>query len=266
MKRAMFYLPLILITVLIFSVVSMSVSATVAEKSYDNKAYDWYFMPGKDNQPARTEPHYEKMLKDYGGYFIGDSEKKELYLTFDNGYENGYTAKILDVLKEKEVPAAFFVTGHYLEGQGELIDRMVKEGHIVGNHSWHHPSLVDMDDATLREELESVKAKFTDMTGIEEMRYVRPPRGIFSERTLALTQEMGYTNVFWSFAYMDWDVNSQKGPQFAYDRIMERVHPGAIMLLHAISKDNADALGKVIDELKSQGYEFKSLDELGSKN
>ncbi len=228
----------------------------------DNTAYDWYFVPSKNNRPATTEPHYEKMLNDYGGYFIGDSNNMELYLTFDNGYENGYTSKILDVLKEKNVPAAFFVTGHYLETQAELIKRMVDEGHIVGNHSWHHPSLVEVDDDKLRDELESVRAKFEEMTGLKEMKYLRPPRGIFSERTLALSKEMGYTNVFWSFAYMDWDVNNQKGAQYAYDSIMKRVHPGAIMLLHSISKDNADALGKVIDDLKAKGYVFKSLDEL----
>ncbi|QNO14590.1 delta-lactam-biosynthetic de-N-acetylase [Alkalicella caledoniensis] len=249
-------IPVLLVIILI------SCSVVLAEKFYDNTAYDWYFMPSKDNQPARTEPHYEKMLNDHGGYFIGNSDEKELYLTFDNGYENGYTTQILDVLKEKQVPAAFFVTGHYLETQAELIDRMVKEGHIVGNHSWHHPSLVEVDDATLKEELDSVKAKFTEMTGVEEMKYLRPPRGIFSERTLALSNELGYTNVFWSFAYMDWDVNNQKGAQYAYDNIMKRVHPGAIMLLHSISKDNAEALGRVIDELKSQGYVFKTLDDL----
>lgn len=228
----------------------------------DNTAYDWYFKPSQNNEPATTEPHYKNLLDKYGGCFIGNSEEKELFLTFDNGYENGYTAKILDVLKEKEVPAAFFVTGHYLKTSAELIDRMVKEDHIVGNHSWNHPSLVEVDDITLKEELESVKAKFTELTGIKEMNYLRPPRGIFSERTLALSQELGYTNVFWSFAYMDWDVNSQKGAQYAYDSIMKRVHPGAIMLLHSISKDNAEALGRVIDELKAQGYIFKSLDEL----
>lgn len=246
---------------LVLSFFAFSFDSLQAE-TLDNTAYDWYFKPSQNNQPATTEPHYKSLLEKYGGYFIGNSEEKELYLTFDNGYENGYTAKILDVLKEKEVPAAFFVTGHYLKTSPELIDRMVKEGHIVGNHSFNHPSLVEVDDATLKEELDSVKAKFTEMTGIQEMKYLRPPRGIFSERTLALSEELGYTNVFWSFAYMDWDVNNQKGAQYAYDSIMKRIHPGAIMLLHSISKDNAEALGRVIDDLKTQGYVFKSLDEL----
>ncbi|SHK18361.1 peptidoglycan-N-acetylmuramic acid deacetylase [Anaerobranca californiensis DSM 14826] len=231
-------------------------------RNLDNTPYDWYFIPGKNNSPSTTEPHYQKLLDKYGGYYIGNIQEKELYLTFDNGYENGYTPIILDILKEKGVPAAFFVTGHYLKTQPELVKRMVNEGHIVGNHSWNHPSLVDVDDQTLKMELEKVKEKFAEITGIEEMKYLRPPRGIFSERTLALSSQLGYTNIFWSLAYMDWDINNQKGSQFAYDSIMKRVHPGAIMLLHSVSKDNAEALGRVIDDLQKQGYTFKSLDEL----
>ncbi|ADC50191.1 polysaccharide deacetylase for xylans/chitin [Alkalihalophilus pseudofirmus OF4] len=229
--------------------------------AYDSKTYNWSFKPAKDNKPVTTESLYIQMLEDTGGFFIGDTTKKELYLTFDNGYENGYTEKILDVLKEKEVPAAFFVTGHYLDSASDLVVRMVNEGHIVGNHSWHHPSLPEIGEGRLMEELTKVKNRFTELTGEKEMNYLRPPRGQFSERSLALSAKLGYTNVFWSMAYKDWEVNNQKGGQYAYDQIMKRIHPGAIMLIHSISSDNAEALPKVIDEARKQGYTFKSLDD-----
>lgn len=229
--------------------------------AYSNKAYHWSFNPKPDNQASKTEPEYEELLKKYDGFWIGDTEKKDIYLTFDNGYENGYTADILDILKEKNVPAAFFVTGHYLLDQPDLIKRMANEGHIVGNHSWHHPSLVDVDDERLIKELKKVKVKYEELTGRGNMMYLRPPRGLFSERTLALSEQEGYVNVFWSFAYKDWIIDRQKGKDYAYDQIMKRIHPGAVMLLHSVSSDNAEALGDVIDDLRKQGYEFKSLDD-----
>lgn len=230
-------------------------------QAYSNKEYHWSFNRQPNNQPSTTEPSYQKLLTKYDGFYLGNTDKKEVYLTFDNGYENGYTAGILDVLKEKEVPAAFFVTGHYLLDQEELVKRMVAEGHIIGNHSWHHPSLVEVDDGRFKRELEKVKNKYQELTGRNDMIYLRTPRGVFSERTLALSKQQGYFNVFWSLAYKDWLVNEQKGWQHAYDQITKRVHPGAVMLLHSVSKDNAEALDKVIDEIRKQGYEFKSLDE-----
>ncbi|MBU9713484.1 delta-lactam-biosynthetic de-N-acetylase [Bacillus tamaricis] len=230
-----------------------------------NKIYNWSFNPSSNNEPSKTEPIYEDLLQKYGGYWIGDTMEKKIYLTFDNGYENGYTEKVLDVLKEKNVPATFFVTGHYLKEEQELIQRMVKEGHIVGNHSYHHPSLPEVSDERLRRELENLRELYKDVTGKDDMCYLRPPRGTFSERSLARSAELGYINVFWSFAYKDWVTQEQKGWKYAYDSIMKRVHPGAIMLLHSVSGDNAEALPKVIDDLQKQGYEFKSLDDLAFK-
>ncbi|WP_062049342.1 delta-lactam-biosynthetic de-N-acetylase [Bacillus sp. JCM 19034] len=230
--------------------------------AYDNTAYNWSYKPEKNQKPVTTEPHYLELLEKTGGFFIGDTNEKELYLTFDNGYENGYTEVILDILKEKQVPAAFFVTGHYLEDASDLVIRMVEEGHIVGNHSWHHPSLPKVGDGRLLNELKKVKERFTELTGVKEMQYLRPPRGEFSERSLALSQKLGYTNVFWSMAYKDWEVDNQKGGDYAYEQIMKRTHPGAIMLIHSVSSDNAKALPRVIDDLREQGYVFKSLDDL----
>lgn len=230
--------------------------------AYDNKTFNWSYKPAPTHTPADTEPHYKDMLTASDGYFLGDTNEKSLYLTFDNGYENGYTEKVLDVLAEKKVPGAFFVTGHYLKTAGELVKRMVNDGHIVGNHSFHHPSLPAVSDGKLTEELESVKTMFTELTGESKMQYLRPPRGEFSERTLMNSKQMGYTNVFWSLAYKDWEVDKQKGKDYAFEQVMKRIHPGAVMLIHSVSPDNAAALADIIDECERLGYTFRSLDEL----
>lgn len=213
------------------------------------------------NAPPEIPQKIKDMLTKYGAYYIGDN-KKELYLTFDEGYENGYTSVILDVLKEKNVPAAFFITGPYLKTEKELVKRMVDEGHIVGNHTVHHPSLPSVESAEkIRAELSELDNSFFEEFG-KRMKFFRAPRGEFSERTLAITNDLGYTNVFWSFAYKDWDVKNQKGVDFAYGEIKKGVHNGCILLLHAVSKDNANVLARVIDELKDEGYTFLSLENL----
>lgn len=218
--------------------------------------------------PSINEEGFKKIVDRYGAVFTGDTTRKDLFLTFDNGYENGYTAPILDVLKAKKVPAAFFITGHYVKDQPELVKRMAAEGHIVGNHSWSHPDMTTLPDSKIKEELDRVKAAAAPLTGTDQMQYLRPPRGIFSERVLRVTKELGCTNVFWSLAYKDWDVNDQKGASYAFQKVTSQLHPGAVMLLHSVSKDNAEALGAIIDEARRQGYEFKGLNELpqGRKN
>lgn len=212
--------------------------------------------------PSIDEEGFKNILQKQGAIFLGDTTKKELYLTFDNGYENGYTAKILDVLKEKGVPATFFVTGHYVRDQPDLLKRMVNEGHLIGNHSWSHPDMTRISDQQMKEELDRVKEEVAKLTGQQEMRFVRPPRGIFSERSLAVSRQLGYTSVFWSIAYKDWDTKDQKGWRYAYDKVMSQLHPGAVILLHSVSRDNAEALGKIIDDARKQGYEFKRLEQL----
>ncbi|WP_270583053.1 delta-lactam-biosynthetic de-N-acetylase [Bacillus smithii] len=227
-----------------------------------NQPIHWGFKKAQNGKPAEAGQEYDELLAKYGSYYKGPSNKKILYLTFDNGYENGYTAQILDVLKKEHVPAAFFVTGHYLKTAPELVQRMVKEGHIVGNHSWSHPDLTQVSDEKLKLELKKVKEETAKLTKQKEMNYMRPPRGILSERTLALAKEEGYTHVLWSLAFVDWQTNNQKGWKYAYQNIMAQAHPGAILLLHTVSKDNAEALEKVIQDLKKEGYQFKSLDYL----
>ncbi|PSL43604.1 peptidoglycan-N-acetylmuramic acid deacetylase [Salsuginibacillus halophilus] len=227
-----------------------------------DEVHQWNFKPAENHEQPGTEPHYEKMLEQYGGVYIGDPDEKTIYLTFDNGYEKGHTEDVLDVLNKHDVPAAFFVTGHYLESAANIIQRMVEEGHIVGNHSWHHPSLPEVSDKRAARELGEVDEYYQDLTGEERMQYVRPPRGTFNEHSLELTASLGYTTVFWSFAYVDWLTDRQNGADYAYNRMMDRAHPGAVMLLHAVSEDNAKALDRVITDLKQEGYSFESLDHL----
>lgn len=242
--------------------ISFSVMQTgVLASAYSNKPIHWGFAKSKNHEPASAGKELDELLAKYDSFYIGHTKEKHIYLTFDNGYENGYTEKVLDVLKEKKVPAAFFVTGHYLKDQPDLVKRMVKEGHIVGNHSWHHPDLTQVSDERLKEELQKVKDEYKQITGRDDMKYLRPPRGIFSERTLALSKQEGYTTAFWSLAFVDWITNQQKGWKYSYDNIMRQIHPGCILLLHTVSKDNAEALSQAIDDLRKEGYEFHSLDE-----
>lgn len=251
---------------LVLSLLSVIVLLSVQQSSvqaYSNKAIHWGFKKSSNETPPSAGKELDDLLNKYGSFYLGDPSKKEIYLTFDNGYENGFTAQILDTLKEKQVPAAFFVTGHYLKDQPELVKRMVAEGHIVGNHSWSHPDLTTVSNEKLKKELNLVNEEYKRVTGQHaDLRYLRPPRGIFSERTLALSSELGYHNIFWSLAFVDWKIDQQKGWQYAYDNIMSQIHPGAIILLHTVSRDNAEALAKVIDDLRQKGYQFKSLDQL----
>lgn len=226
-----------------------------------NKKYGWGLKKNK-NAPPDVPAETVELLEKYGAIYI-DTAPHTVYLTFDEGYENGYTAQILDVLKENNVPAAFFVTGPYLKKEEALIKRMVKEGHIVGNHTVNHPSMPAVQSAEkLEKEILELSENFESVTG-EKMKFFRPPMGEYSERTLSITQDLGYTSVFWSFAYKDWDTKAQQGTDYAYQQIMDGVHDGAILLLHAVSKDNADVLDRVIKDLKSAGYRFESLENFG---
>ncbi|MDY0406865.1 delta-lactam-biosynthetic de-N-acetylase [Virgibacillus sp. 179-BFC.A HS] len=226
--------------------------------------YGWGYKKNDDHQ-APMIGKYKDILNKYGGYYVDESGEKTVYLTFDNGYEQGYTDEVLDVLKEEKVPAIFFVTGHYVKSEPELVKRMVKEGHIVGNHSYHHPDFTVISKQAIKTELEDLEKAVAKITDQKEMKYLRPPRGIFSEETMKWTNELGYVHVFWSLAYNDWNVNQQKGWKNAYNQVMAQIHPGAIILLHAVSEDNAKALSHIIKELKKQGYRFKSLDDLVMK-
>lgn len=190
-----------------------------------------------------------------GGHFVDLSGEKTIYLTFDEGYENGYTNDILDTLKKKNVKATFFITGDYAKREGELVQRMIDEGHTVGNHTWKHYSMPEKSLEVCREEIQQLD-DYVQENYHYKMTVLRPPMGEFSEQTLALTSEMGYQTYFWSFAYKDWDVNAQSDPSTALKKLNDRLHCGAIYLLHAVSPTNAEILGDFIDNAQKQGYQF----------
>lgn len=257
MKRTVLYLLLGLFTI--------SMLASQAEASPLNGAYHFGFKKSQNGElPSIDQEGFKSILEHNHAIFLGDTKQKELYLTFDNGYENGFTPAILDVLRAKKVPAAFFVTGHYLKDQPDLVKRMAAEGHIVGNHSWSHPDMTRISNTQIKEELEKVKSEVHRLTG-QQATFLRPPRGIFNNRTLAESYAQGYVNVFWSVAYKDWDTNVQRGAQYAHQQVLKQLHPGAVILLHSVSKDNTEALGAIIDEARKQGYVFKSLDDLKTR-
>ena len=198
--------------------------------------------------------------------YLGDTSRKVLYLTFDAGYENGSTAKILDVLKRQKVPAAFFLVGNYLEKNADLVRRMNAEGHIVGNHTMHH---YDMSKLTAKEvfckELKDLEDLYREVTGQELPKYYRPPQGLYSEENLKMARELGYKTVFWSLAYVDWNNDDQPSREEALEKLLPRTHPGAVVLLHSTSRTNAQILEELIETWKEAGYSFGTLDELFSE-
>lgn len=208
----------------------------------------------KNNRPLGAIQMQQQYFKN-GGVFIGDSDEKKICLTFDEGYENGYTPKILDILKEKNAKAIFFVTYDYCEKNPELIKRMISEGHIVGNHSWSHPSLPECSISEIQDEIMKLH-DYVKKNYKYEMNVIRPPRGEFSEQSLEIAKSLGYDTMLWSFAYMDWEVENQPDPKSAYEKITSKTHNGAIYLLHAVSSTNTQILGDVIDFWKNNGYEL----------
>lgn len=237
-----------------------------ADGNLSNKSNGWWFTPkkagtdGKSTIPADTQ----KLLENYGGIWQQNTSDKVIYLTFDEGYEfNNNTAKILDVLKEKQVQATFFITGAYLKQNLDLVKRMINEGHIVGNHSNRHLNQVKaIENGTLAEDITSLEDMYAEKTGAKISNFLRPPEGVYSERTLAFIKEQGYRPVFWSFAYKDWLTDAQPKETDALNKIVEQFHPGEVMLLHAVSNTNANILGKIIDRAWTEGYSFGSLNDI----
>ncbi|MBQ8134059.1 MAG: delta-lactam-biosynthetic de-N-acetylase [Clostridia bacterium] len=206
-----------------------------------------------------------EQLKKMNAYYVGDTSQKKIYLTFDAGYENGYTSHILDVLKKHNVKAAFFLVGNFIETSPELVKRMVKEGHIVGNHTYTHPDMSKISDkAAFEQELGKLETLYKETTGKEMKKFYRPPQGKYSEENLKMAQSMGYTTVFWSLAYVDWYNDDQPTEQEAFDKLIPRIHSGAIVLLHSTSKTNSEILDKLLTEWENLGYTFGSIDELSA--
>ena len=202
-------------------------------------------------------------LAQYNAYYLGDASQKVIYLTFDCGYENGYTASILDTLKKHNAPAAFFVVGDMIESAPDLIRRMVAEGHMVGNHTYHHPDMSSISDqAAFQKELESLEALFQETTGQTMSKYYRPPQGKYNVENLRQAKALGYKTILWSLAYVDWYVDDQPTPEQAYSKLLPRIHDGAIVLLHSTSRTNAEILDELLTKWEEMGFSFASLDQL----
>lgn len=233
-----------------------------------NQADNWglgFAESGSEMQPAGNATPDE--LKQYNTYYMGNGEKKVLYLTFDCGYENGNTPAILDALKKHNAPATFFVVGHFLESAPELVKRMVEEGHTVGNHTYHHPDMSSISDKTsFQKELDDVNTLFEEITGTKMANYYRPPQGKYSTANLQMAKELGYHTFFWSLAYVDWNVDAQPSSDEAFSKLIGRIHPGAVVLLHNTSSTNASIIDELLTKWEEMGYEFRPLSDLCDSN
>ena len=251
-------LSVVLTSVIIISALCFNISAV--------EVYNWYCKRTKDHSKPPLAEEFE-FIGSYSGHYIGLTDEKKIYLTFDAGYENGNVAKILDVLKENETPAAFFVLSNLICTNTDLVKRMADEGHLVCNHTSKHKDMSKINDKeSFEKELKALEDIYKEKTGREMAKYFRPPEGKFTKQTLEFANGMGYKTIFWSFAYADWDNNSQMSESAAKAKILDNIHSGAVILLHPTSATNAAILEDVIKELKDLGYTFGTLDELVRNN
>lgn len=235
----------------------------VTEKSISVMSSNNWGLSFQEEGKAPVIDGEKEKLQELDAYYLGNEEDKKIYLTFDAGFENGNTEKILDALKENDVKATFFLVGNYLETCPEIVKRMVEEGHIVGNHTYHHK---DMATLTTKEaflkELMDLEALYKEVIGSDMPKFYRPPQGKYSEEQLRWAKEQGYKTCFWSLAYVDWDEKKQPTKEQAMEKLTKRIHPGAIVLLHSTSSTNGEIMGDIIKEWKSMGYTFGELTEL----
>ena len=250
---------------LVILLLALAVAVTVAVSVFSGSVLEtgsWGLSFRQEGAPP-IGPAGRDQLARYDAAYIGDTAQKVLYLTFDAGYENGCTEKILDVLKKHEVKAAFFLVGNYIEKNAALVRRMADEGHTVGNHTMHHPDMSAISDlAAFAKELQDLEALYRDTTGQELPKFYRPPQGVYSEENLRMAKELGYKTVFWSIAYVDWNNDAQPTKDQAFQKLLPRTHPGAVVLLHSTSKTNAEILDELLTAWKEEGYRFASLEEI----
>lgn len=264
MNKKYIFLLLIIILIIVCVFVIQNNKNTIYTSSnvtgYDNKKIEWGIKRNSNHEQPDLGSKNKELMEKYNGLCIGNNSQKNIYLTFDAGYEAGYTIKILDVLKEKGVSATFFITSHYLNTADEQVKRMIEEGHTIGNHTVNHKCMPEITDEEIEQEVMKLHQAVYEKYNYE-MRYIRPPKGEFSERTLKKCEDLGYKTVMWSFAYCDWDENKQPTIEEGKKKIVDNFHPGEIILLHSNSKTNSEILADIIDEARNQGYEFKTLDE-----
>lgn len=241
---------------------ALIVNARRNERIKQTSADNWGLGFTQEGQPPTGTATADE-LKKYDAYYIGDTNRKVIYLTFDAGYENGHTAKILDALKKHDVKATFFLVGNYIKSCPEMVNRMLEEGHTVANHTYSHPdmSAISSNEEFLKE-LTRLEEAFKEATGKEMAKFYRPPQGKFSRKNLEMAKDLGYKTFFWSLAYVDWYNDRQPTKEEAFKKLLGRIHPGAIVLLHSTSKTNADIMDELISRWKEMGYSFSSLEEL----
>lgn len=202
---------------------------------------------------------YQEMIEGTSSYYIGDESKKEVILTFDAGYDNGELDRILNVLKEKEVTASFFITGDFVKRFPDLTIRLANDGHVICNHSYSHHKIQTMTKQELSDDLTKLENAYYDLTNQRMAKYFRPPEGEFDRASLLKVQSLGFKTVFWSIAYRDWEENRQSSKDKAIKSIVDNLHPGAIILLHSVSRTNSESLCDIIDAIKDNGYTFNTV-------
>lgn len=223
---------------------------------------NWGLSFQQDGEPPVANASFEE-LKKYNAYYAEDTSEKKLYLTFDAGFENGNTPAILDALKKHDVKATFFVVGTYIKDNPDLIKRIHEEGHLIGNHTYHHPDMSQIaTKESFHKELKDVETEYKNVVGEEMTKFYRPPQGKYNESNLQMAKDLGYHTFFWSLAYVDWYENDQPSKEEAFQKLLGRIHPGAIVLLHSTSKTNADILDELLTKWEEMGYKFASLETL----
>ena len=251
---------------LVVYLAEMAIIRTVNAKNDDSietiTSENWGLGFGQEGQPP-TAAVSAADLKQYNAYYIGDTSQKVIYLTFDAGYEAGYTPQILDALKKHNVSATFFVVGNYIETSPDLVKRMVEEGHTVGNHTYHHPDMSKISTLeSFSKEMTSLSDLYKEKTGEELVKFYRPPQGKYSIENLKMANELGYKTFFWSLAYVDWYQDKQPTREEAFKKLLGRIHPGAIVLLHSTSKTSAEILDELLTKWEEMGYSFGTLSDL----
>ena len=250
----------------IYEVETMSQQQTIL-CSYDdlpNEKYAWWFK--RNNDHTQPDAQKEVNIEHYDAWYVSpDKEEKVVYLTFDCGYENGYTGTMLDVLKKHDAKATFFITAHYAKGAADLVKRMKEDGHYVGNHTAWHPDLTQKSTRDIKLEIKECEEAVYKHTGYAMDPLFRPPKGEYSERVLKIVQDLGYKTLFWSLAYMDYDVNDQPGKEYVIDHYRKYIHPGAIPLIHNVSESNAQALDQVLTDLEAAGYQYGDAMKIGKE-
>ena len=235
------------------------------KQAFLNKTENWGLGFDLEGQPPSGNATVDE-LKEYNAYFLDDTDEKVIYLTFDAGFENGNTPSILETLKKHKVPATFFLVGNYIKTSPDLVKQMVDEGHMVANHTYSHPDMSKISSKeSFQKELEDLEKEYENVTGQKMKKYYRPPQGIYSEENLKMANDLGYSTFFWSLAYVDWYVDNQPSKEEAFDKLLGRIHPGALVLLHSTSQTNAEILDELLSKWKDMGYTFANLDQLVDK-